>query len=90
MWPDMLEDALRYYGVSCWDSPEQAIETAQHLNAVWEAKGKGKRWTHVVELTIDGHAGHVLIRDQPEGHLSVFAEAKALYSTAGEELPIPE
>ena len=89
MWPAQWEDSLLYRGVSCWDSEQLAAETGRSVNAALAEKGKNPRWTHIVEIAADGHQGHVVIREGPEGHVTLLAEPKHLLSSAENGLPIP-
>jgi hypothetical protein len=89
MWPELKEDSLLYRGISAWLSGGKAIEEAQAANRGYLAGGRPRRWTHVVEFTVDGHDGQVFAEEGPRDHFSVWGEPADLASSAGVPVPIP-
>ena len=73
-WPDGLdgEDATDHFGLSSFDSPDQALDNA----LAWDfrrKRGKSPRWNGIAEFTIDPHAGHTYADTFEDGHWSVWA-----------------
>jgi hypothetical protein len=89
MWPQNKEDSLLYRGISVWEGRDKAIEEGQGVNRGFIEAGRPRRWSHVVEFTVDGHKGQAFAEEGPTGHFSVWGEAKELASSAGTPVPIP-
>ncbi|MEX1264927.1 MAG: hypothetical protein WEE66_13520 [Actinomycetota bacterium] len=66
-----------------------AIEEAQAVNTGILEGGRPRRWTHVVEVTVSGHDGHVWAEEGPDKHYSIWGEPKDLASASGVPVPIP-
>lgn len=89
MWPELKEDSAAYRAISAWDGQGRAIREAQGVNRDRQANGRGRKWTHVAPFLVDGHEGQAFAEEGPEGHFSVWGEAKDLASSAGQAVPIP-
>lgn len=89
LWPKLKEDSLLYRGISAWLTQGRAIEEAQEVNRGLVAAGRPRRWTYVVEFTVNGHDGQVFGEEGPEGHFSVWGEPQDLASSADVPVPIP-
>jgi hypothetical protein len=89
LWPGWGEDVAQYRGISAFETPELAFRMARVVNERLRQKGKPPRWTHVAEITVNGHLGHALARTRGEGHFSVWGEAEGLASSVSRVLPIP-
>ena len=89
-WPAGLdgEDATDYFGLSCFDDPDQALNNA----LAWDSRrkrGKSPRWNGIATFTIDPHEGHTYADTDEEGHWSIWGEAETLRLRVTSIYPIP-